>query len=300
MWCPPRRPPLPCHHPLQCGVSWEGGTTCGVPRIVPPFRIVPPTVVSPGRVGQHVSPASSPPSTSSPLQCGVSWESVVSPRVIPPSRRRPHIDTEIRSRYPGVVPPSLWCSPLCGVPAHRPPLRGTPHNVQKLDLDTLVLSPLSVVSPCLWCPLLSPLYVVSPVVPTVCDVPCCLPCVWSPLLSPLCVVSPCCLPSVYGVPCCPPCVWCPLLSPLCVVSLVVSPLYVVSPVVSPLCMVSPVVSPVCGVPCCLPSVCGVPCCPPSVWCPLLSPLCVVSPVVSPLCGVPCCPPSVWCPLLSPL
>ena len=28
--------------PLQCGVSWEGGTTCGVPVRHPPFRVVPP------------------------------------------------------------------------------------------------------------------------------------------------------------------------------------------------------------------------------------------------------------------
>ena len=104
MWCPPRRPPLLRRPPLQCGVSWKGGTTCGVPRVVPPFRVVPPySVVSPGRVGQHVvSPVSSPLARVVPPFSVVSpRSSVVSPYVVPPLR---------------VVPPRPRRPPLqCGV-----------------------------------------------------------------------------------------------------------------------------------------------------------------------------------------
>ena len=229
MWCPPRHPPLPRHPLLQCGVSWKGGTTCGVPH-VPPFRVVPPySVVSPGRVGQHVvSPVSSPlarvippfsvvsprssvvspyvvpPSASSPLARVVPPFSVVSPRssvvspyVVPPSVSSPltrvvppfsvvspgrvgqHVVSPASSPPSASSPPTVWCllegwdNMWC--PPRRPPFR--------------VVPPYSVVSPGR-----VGQHVVSPVVPTVCDVPCCLPCVWSPLLSPQCVVSPCCPP----------------------------------------------------------------------------------------------------------
>ena len=49
MWCPRAcRPPSPASSPLQCGVSQEGGTTCGVPchpplpASSPLARVVPP------------------------------------------------------------------------------------------------------------------------------------------------------------------------------------------------------------------------------------------------------------------
>ena len=109
MWCPPCRPPSPVippsvwcllggvgqhvvspvlsplsplHHPPFSVVSpRRGGTTCGVPRVSPLTRVVPPSVwCLLGGVGQHVvSPCVVPPRprhpplpVSSPLQCGVS------------------------------------------------------------------------------------------------------------------------------------------------------------------------------------------------------------------------------------
>ena len=155
MWCPPHHPPSPASSPLQCGVSQEGGTTCGVPRVISPHPRHPPSsVVSPRRVGQHVvSPVSSPlahvipPSVwclpggwdnmwyppcrppspaSSPLQCGVSQEGGTTcgvPLVIPPHPRRPpssvmsprrvgqHVVSPVSSPLARVVLPPVWCLP---------------------------------------------------------------------------------------------------------------------------------------------------------------------------------------------
>ena len=130
MWCPPRCPPSRASSPPTVWCLLGGWDNMWCPPCRPPY-----SVVSPERVGQHVvSPVSSPPSASSPLQCGVSWEGGTTcgfPRVVPPFR---------------VVLPTVWCllegwdNMWC--PPRCPPLPRRP--------------PYSVVSPgSLWCPRVS-------------------------------------------------------------------------------------------------------------------------------------------------
>ena len=107
------RPPLQCGISCKCGVPWKGGTTCGVPHIIPPLaRVIPPysvvspvSVVSPGRVGQHVvSPTSSPPcARHPPLQCGISCKCGV------PGRVGQHVVSPTSSPLACVAPPTVWC-----------------------------------------------------------------------------------------------------------------------------------------------------------------------------------------------
>ena len=95
MWCPPRRPPWRTSSPLQCGVSLEGGTTCGVPASSPLAHIIPPTVWC--------------------LLGG--WDNLWCPRVVPPHTRCPpwSVVSPWRVGQPVVSPrhpPLLASSPL--------------------------------------------------------------------------------------------------------------------------------------------------------------------------------------------
>ena len=97
-------PPRLRRPPLQCGVSQEGGTTCGIPVRRPP----PPPCRPP-------SPASSPPSVWC-LPRG--WDNMWYPRasspplrVVPPRPRRPPLQCGV-SQEGGTT---------CGVPVRRPP-----------------------------------------------------------------------------------------------------------------------------------------------------------------------------------
>ena len=181
----------------------KGGTTCGVPRVIPPHPCPPSSVVSPRRVGQHVvSPVSSPLT-----------------HVIPPSVWCLPGGWD-NMWYPPCHPPSLVSSPLARV---IPPFSVvSPRRVGQHVISPCVVPPPSASSsPPVWClpggwdnmwcppchlprPRHPPFSVVSPrrvgqhvvslfVVPLPRRPP-------SPALSPLCVVPP---------------LWCPrALSPL--------------------------------------------------------------------------------------
>ena len=186
MWCPPCCPPSPASSSLQCDVSQEGGTTCGVPRVVPLCPHHPPfSVVSPRRVGQHVvSPVLSPLTRVIPpsVWCllGGVGQHVVSPasspfaHIVPPCPCRPpfsvvsprrvgqHVVSPMSSPLTRIVP--LQCDvsqeggTTCGVPHVIPPCpRHPPFSVVSprrvgQHVVSPVSSPLACVIPSsVWC-----------------------------------------------------------------------------------------------------------------------------------------------------